>query len=334
MRIFRHYLGLPAMARGAVVALGNFDGIHLGHQTVIRAVQEIGSRLGAPSAVLTFEPHPRQFFRPGDKAFQLTPFNAKVRQMSALGLDVLYALHFDEALSRVPAERFISDVLVDGIGAKHVVCGYDFVFGHERKGDAAMLRAAAERHGFGLTTIEPVLDEGGRACSSTNIRHDLAEGRPDDAASLLGRVWEVEGRVVEGDKRGRTIGFPTANIGLDDFLHPAYGVYAVWAGIERGGTTSWHPGVANVGIRPMYRLDQANVETYVFDIAEDLYGTLLRVGFAHYLRPEMTFSGIEELRVQIARDCRAARDAFDEIGDDALLGPPLFAPRAPEGVAR
>ncbi len=334
MRIFRHYLGLPAMARGTVVALGNFDGIHLGHQTVIRAVQEIGARIGAESAVLTFEPHPRQYFRPGEQNFQLTPFNAKVRQMSALGLDVLYALHFDAALSKVTAESFIADVLVDGIGAKHVVCGYDFVFGHGREGNAKMLRAAADRYGFGLTTIDPVLDTGGRACSSTNIRRDLAEGRPHEAAALLGRVWEVEGRVVEGDKRGRTIGFPTANIGLDDFLHPAYGVYAVWAGVDRGAGTVWHPGVANVGVRPMYRLEQANVETYVFDIAEDLYGALLRVGFVRYLRPEMSFSGIEELRVQIARDCRAARDVFDEIAGDPLLGPPQFAPRAPEGVAR
>ncbi len=334
MRIFRHYLGLPAMARGTAVALGNFDGIHLGHQTVIRAVQDLGAKLDAPAAVLTFEPHPRQFFRPDDKPFQLTPFNAKVRQMSALGLDVLYALHFDRALSEVPAEQFISDILVQGIGAKHVVCGYDFVFGHGRKGDANMLRAAADRYGFGLTTIDPVLDTGGRACSSTNIRRDLAEGRPDEAASLLGRVWEVEGRVIEGDKRGRTIGFPTANIGLDDFQHPAYGVYAVWAGIDRGAGTIWHPGVANVGVRPMYRLEQANVETYIFDIAEDLYGALLRVAFVRYLRPEAKFSGIEELRVQIARDCRAARDAFDEIADDPLLGPPQFAPRAPEGVAR
>jgi riboflavin kinase/FMN adenylyltransferase len=331
MRIFRHYLGLPEVARGSAVALGNFDGVHLGHQTVIREARAAASRLGAPSAVLTFEPHPRQFFRPGEAPFQLTPLNTKVRHMRALGVELFFAFHFDEGFSKLPAARFIDEVLVDGIGARHVVCGEDFIFGHGRAGNAALLgTAAADR--FALTTVAPVLDPDGRVCSSTNIRRDLAEGRPEEAARLLGRCWEVEGRVVEGDKRGRTIGFPTANIGIEEYLQPRHGVYAVWAGIDRAGATTWHPGVANVGRRPTFKGEGVNVETYIFDIAADLYGDLLRVAFVRFLRPERKFSGIEEIRDQIARDCRAARDAFDEIANVPLLGPPELAPLQDAGV--
>jgi riboflavin kinase/FMN adenylyltransferase len=321
MRIYRHYLGLPEPARGAAVALGNFDGVHLGHQAVIREMQAIARRLGAPAAVLTFEPHPRHFFRPGEPAFQLTPFNSKVRKLRELGVDVLYAFHFDETFSKIAAERFVGEILIDGIAARHVVCGDDFVFGHGRGGNVALLeREAAGR--FGLTAIGQAHDRSGRNYSSTNIRRDLAEGRPEDAAALLGRCWEIEGRVREGDKRGRTIGFPTANIGLEDYLVPALGVYAVWAGIDRGGTTTWHPGVANVGRRPTFAGEGVNVETYIFDIAQDLYGDLLRVAFVRFLRPERKFSGIDEIRAQIARDCRAARDVFDAVAGDALFAPP------------
>jgi riboflavin kinase/FMN adenylyltransferase len=211
------------------------------------------------------------------------------------------------------------------------VCGEDFIFGHGRAGNATLLGSAAAGR-FGLTAVAPVLDPNGRVCSSTNIRRDLAEGKPEEAALLLGRCWEVEGRVVEGDKRGRTIGFPTANIGLQNYLHPAYGVYAVWAGIDRNGSTTWHPGVANVGRRPTFQGESANVETYIFDIAADLYGDLLRVAFVRFLRPEKKFSGIEEIRNQIARDCRAARDVFEEVAGNPLLGPPDLAPRHAEGV--
>lgn len=334
MRIFRHYVGLPEFARGCAVALGNFDGVHLGHQTIIRTVRDIAAREGGRPAVLTFEPHPRQFFRPGEAPFQLTPLNTKVRHLRDLGIEVLYVLHFDETLSKVPARSFVDDVLADGMAARHIVVGNDFVFGHARSGTTAMLQEESRAGRFGITVVKPVLDTEGRICSSTNIRRDLAEGKPEAAARLLGRCWEVEGRVVEGDKRGRTIGFPTANIGLSDYVHPSYGVYAVWAGVDRGGTTTWHPGVANVGKRPTFKGEGANVETYIFDISADLYGDLLRVAFVRFLRPEQKFSGIEEIRTQIARDCRAARDVFDEIQGNALLGPPDLAPRQTEGVVR
>jgi riboflavin kinase/FMN adenylyltransferase len=246
----------------------------------------------------------------------------------------MFVLHFDETMSKLTARQFIDEVLVGGLGARHLVVGDNFVFGFNRAGSTAMLEAESRAGRFGITVVPPVLDAEGRVCSSTNIRSDLAAGNPESAARLLGRCWEVEGRVREGDKRGRTIGFPTANIGLGDYVHPAYGVYAVWAGIDKGGATEWHPGVANVGKRPTFKGEvTANVETYIFDISADLYGDLLRVAFVRHLRPEQKFSGIEEIRTQIARDCRAARDVFDAIGGDPLLGPPDLAPRqhAPAG---
>jgi riboflavin kinase/FMN adenylyltransferase len=334
MRIFRHYLGLPEFARGCAVALGNFDGVHLGHQTVIRTAQEAAAKLGTRPALLTFEPHPRQFFRPDQPPFQLTPLNTKVRHLRDLGIEVMFVLHFDETLSKVSARDFVDQVLVEGLAARHLVVGNNFVFGFNRAGSTAMLEREAAEGRFGITVVPPVLDAAGRVCSSTNIRSDLAEGKPEAAARLLGRCWEVEGRVVEGDKRGRTIGFPTANIGLADYVHPKYGVYAVWAGVDKGGTTEWHPGVANVGVRPTFEGAKANVETYIFDIAQDLYSELLRVAFVRHLRPEQKFSGIEEIRTQIARDCRAARDVFEEIANDTLLGPPVLAPRQTAGVGR
>ncbi len=233
MRIFRHDKVATA-DRGAVVAIGNFDGVHLGHQRVIGIARERARALAAPRAVLTFEPHPRSVFRPGDPPFRLIPFRVKSRRLEALGVDLLFTLHFDLAFAAKSAEAFIAEVLVEGIGAREVVAGYDFVFGHERRGDAALLRERGQALGFGVEIAGPVAAEDGIAYSSTHIREHLTAGRPRQAAALLGRFWEIDGRVERGDQRGRTIGFPTANIFLQDYLRPAAGVYAVRAGI-RGG---------------------------------------------------------------------------------------------------
>ena len=208
-----------------------------------------------------------------------------MRHLRDLGIEVLYVLHFDETLSKVPARGFIDEVLGAAWRCATSWSATISCSATSARGSTAMLQAEARAGRFGITVVPPVLDAEGRVCSSTNIRRDLAEGKPEAAARLLGRCWEVEGRVVEGDKRGRTIGFPTANIGLADYVHPNYGVYAVWAGVDRGGTTTWHPGVANVGKRPTFKGEGANVETYIFDIAADLYGDLLRVAFVRFLRP-------------------------------------------------
>jgi riboflavin kinase/FMN adenylyltransferase len=308
MHIFRHYTGLPPEARGSVVALGNFDGIHLGHQAVIGAAGATARRLGAPLGMLTFEPHPRSVFRPGEPPFRLTPFRVKCRLLEGLGLELLFTLHFDMGFAAKTADEFIREVLVDGLAVRHVAVGYDFVFGHKRQGTAALLAERGRELGFGVTVIAPAQGPAGEVYSSTRIREHLMRGEPRLAAALLGHPWEIEGRVEPGDRRGRTIGFPTANVALGDYLRPAAGVYAVRAGIERAGGTEWRPGVANLGTRPTVGGTDLRLEAHLFDFDGDLYGRHLRVALVEHLRPERKFAGLDELKAQIAEDARRARE--------------------------
>ncbi len=306
MRIFRHDKVDPA-DRGGVVAVGNFDGVHLGHQAVIGEAGRLARSCGAAHAVLTFEPHPRRLFRPDDPPFRLTPFRVKARRIEAMGVDLLFTLHFDAAFARRRAEDFIEEVLVQGLGARHVVVGYDFVFGHQRRGNAVLLAEKGAALGFGVSTVPPVEAPDGTLYSATRIREHLLAGRPRAAAALLGRPWEIEGRVERGDQRGRTIGFPTANLALDDFLRPLAGVYAVRAGIEEGGATVWRDAVANFGRRPTFGGSDLRLEVHLFDFAGDLYGRHLRVALIEHLRPEQKFAGLEALKAQIAQDAAQAR---------------------------
>lgn len=291
-----------------MVAIGNFDGVHLGHQAVIAAAGEAAQASAAPFAVLTFEPHPRSVFQPGASPFRLTPFRAKSRALEGLGVDLLFTLHFDLDFAKKSAEDFVTEILVQGLGVRHVAVGYDFVFGNKRRGTAALLEAEGARHGFGVSVIAPAAGPGGIVYSSTQIREQLVAGQPRAAASLLGRPWEIEGRVEIGDRLGRTIGFPTANILLTDYLRPAAGVYAVRAGIEENGTTRWHNGAANLGWRPTVGGNDLRLETHIFDFDGDLYGKHLRVALIERLRPEQRFAGLDALKAQIARDCAIARD--------------------------
>jgi riboflavin kinase / FMN adenylyltransferase len=306
MRIFRHD-AVGAGDRGAVVAVGNFDGLHFGHQRVIAEAGKVARALGAPHAVLTFEPHPRSVFRPQDPPFRLTPFRMKSRLVEGLGVDLLFTLHFDLAFAARSAEEFIAGVLLERLGARHVVVGYDFVFGNQRRGDAVLLAERGAALGFGVGIVEPVQAEEGAAYSSTRIREHLVAGRPREAAALLGRFWEIDGRVERGDERGRTIGFPTANILLHDYLRPAAGVYAVRAGIEEGGKTVWRDAVANFGTRPTFGGTDLRLEVHIFDFTGDLYGRHLRVALVEHLRPERKFSGIDALKAQIGADAQRAR---------------------------
>ncbi|HYM01815.1 MAG TPA: bifunctional riboflavin kinase/FAD synthetase [Stellaceae bacterium] len=306
MRIFRHDR-VSAADRGAVVAIGNFDGVHLGHQAVIGEAGRLARELGASHAALTFEPHPRQVLKPDEPPFRLTPFRVKARRIEALGVDLLFTLHFDQAFAQRSAEDFVETVLVQGLGARHVVVGYDFVFGHQRRGNAALLSAEGVRRGFGVSVIDPVAAGGGDRYSSTRIREHLVGGRPREAAALLGQFWEIDGRVERGDRRGHTIGFPTANLGLDEFLRPATGVYAVRAGIEEGGGVVWHDAVANLGRRPTFDGSDLRLEVHLFDFSGDLYGKHLRAALVEHLRPERKFAGIEALKAQIAEDAARAR---------------------------
>ena len=307
MRVFRHFTDLPESARGSVVAIGNFDGIHRGHQAIIGVAGRLARSMGAPLAVLTFEPHPRSFFRPDIPPFRLTPFRLKARLIESLGVDELFVLNFDETLSKLTAERFASDVLVGGLGIRHAVVGDNFAFGHKRGGNAGTLTAVGDEAGFGVTCLTRVRGPAEEIYSSTRIRDYLQAGDPTRAALLLGRYWEIEGRVQPGDRRGRALGYPTANLSLDGFLEPARGVYAVRAGIDRGQEIQWHDGVANLGVRPVFDGKTLLLETHLFDFSADIYGQHLRVALVDHLRPEIKFESVTRLIAEIAEDCRRAR---------------------------
>ena len=307
MRIIRHYTGLPPDVRGAALAVGNFDGVHRGHQAVIAEAGRIARDLRVPQGVLTFEPHPSSVFRPEQPPFRLSSLRSKSRWIEPLGVDLLFMLHFDLAFASQSPERFIGEVLVQGLGARHLVVGTDFRFGHRRIGSIETLAAAGEAAGFRVSTVLPVLGADGVEISSTRIREHLRAGRPDGAAALLGHWWEAEGRVEPGDQRGRTIGFPTANVRLGDFVEPATGVYAVRAGVDEGAATQWIDGVANFGRRPTVDGKRLLLEVHLFDFTGDLYGKHLRVQLLSFLRPERKFESFAALKEQIARDSDAAR---------------------------
>ena len=307
MRIYRHYDALPADARGAAVAIGNFDGVHPGHQTVIHEAGLIAGDMCRPWAVLTFEPHPRAFFTPGSEPFRLTPFRSKARRIAELGADLLIVQRFDKAFSSLPAEDFVNTVLVDGLGAGHVVSGYDFVFGHKRGGNCELLLAMGAKKGFGFTAVNAQTDSSGEAYSSTRVRERLGDADPRGAAAILGREFETEGRVARGEARGKSIGFPTANIPLGAYLRPALGVYAVRTAIEQENGEIWLDGVANIGVRPTFGSDGVVLEVFLFDFDDDLYGKRLRVRLVDFLRPEKKFDGVDDLKAQIAQDSAKAQ---------------------------
>ena len=307
MQIYRHYDALPADARGAAVAIGNFDGVHPGHQTVIHEAGLIAGDMCRPWAVLTFEPHPRAFFTPGSEPFRLTPFRSKAQRIAELGVDLLIVQRFDKAFSSLPAEDFVNTVLVDGLGAGHVVSGYDFVFGHKRGGNCELLLAMGAKKGFGFTAVNAQTDSSGEAYSSTRVRERLGDADPRGAAAILGRDFEIEGRVARGEARGKSIGFPTANIPLGAYLRPALGVYAVRAAIEQENGEIWLDGVANIGVRPTFGGDGVVLEVFLFDFDDDLYGKRLRVRLVDFLRPEKKFDGVDDLKAQIAQDSAKAQ---------------------------
>lgn len=299
MQVFRHYEQVPESARGATVAIGNFDGVHVGHQALLARAKAMGGRLG----VLVFEPHPQEFFRPDTPRFRLTPFRAKARLLERFGVELLFALHFDAAFAALTADEFIERVLVKGLGVRHVIVGEDFCFGKGRQGNLALLRKRGAELGFDVTTFGLVGEGEASKISSTSIREALRDGKPDIAARLLGHPWTVEGRVEGGDRRGRTIGFPTANVSLEGYLEPALGVYAVR--VEVGGRK--YGGVANFGRRPTFDKKDVLLEVHIFDFEGDIYGQPIVVSFISFLRPEMKFPGLDALKAQIARDSDAAR---------------------------
>lgn len=302
MTIIADWHGVPAAARGATVALGNFDGVHLGHAAVLRAAH--AARPDLPLAALTFEPHPREHFRPDDPPFRLTGLPAKAEALSALGARTVFAIPFGATLAAMSAESFVEEVLHQGIGARHLACGADFAFGHRRGGDVTFLAREAEKRGIGLTVVPAVADAAG-PISSTRIRRVLQDGYPELAAAMLGRDWELRGEVFHGDKLGRELGWPTANILLGRQLEPARGVYAVTVRLADGRVV---PGVANVGRRPTLGGDPVTrLEVHLFDFAGDLYGQEIGVRIRAFLRADAKFDGLQALKDAIAADALNAR---------------------------
>jgi riboflavin kinase/FMN adenylyltransferase len=309
MRLYRHETDLPADAHGAVVTLGNFDGVHLGHQAVIGEARKIAQAEGRKLAVLTFEPHTREFFRPQDPPFRLTPLRAKLHALDLLGVDQVVALAFDRAFSELSPDEFAERVLARGLRVGHAVAGATFRYGSKKAGAMDSLKQVGAALGFGVTAVDPVSALDGTVYSATAIRHLIVDGDLRRASTLLGRDWEIDGHVISGDRRGRELGFPTANIKLTGYLRPAFGIYAVRARLDRPGEP-WIDGVANLGIRPMWRTQEPMLEVHLFDFAADIYGQVLRVRLIERLRPEANFATIDELVQQVELDKRAAREAL------------------------
>jgi riboflavin kinase/FMN adenylyltransferase len=294
-----------------VLALGNFDGLHRGHQALIGHAKNLARDAGVPAAVLTFEPHPRAIFMPGGEAFRLTPFRVKKREIANLGVDLLYVQKFDRDFANKSAESFVDDLIVNGIGVSHIVVGHDCTFGNRRRGTPEMLREAGAAHGFGLTVVEPVKNTDAAVYSSTHIREFLKAGKPREAAAQLGRPWEIDGRVALGDQRGRTLGFPTANIFLGEYLRPLFGVYAVRItgdGDDDPLDGRTIDGVCNIGLRPTIGGHRPRLEAHLFDFSGNLYDRHLRVSLIDFIRPEKKFSGLDALKTQIAADAQTARE--------------------------
>ncbi len=304
MRTFRDHRDVPADARGASAAIGNFDGVHRGHQHVL----DLARRDGEPLAVVTFEPHPRQVFAPDAPPFRLMSPAARAHRLAKLGVETLFEMPF-EAISTLSAEAFMADVLADGLGLRHVVTGADFRFGKGRAGDVGTLREGGARLGFEVTEAALLGEDG--PVSSTAIREALSAGRPEVAAAMLGHRHRIEGPVLHGEKRGRTLGYPTANLALEGLHLPRLGVYAVLADVLDGPHAGTYRGVASLGVRPMFGENAPNLETFLFDFAGDLYGATLSVALVAFLRPEMRFDGVDALVARMDEDSLAARAALD-----------------------
>jgi riboflavin kinase / FMN adenylyltransferase len=301
MQHHHHWQGLALAARGASVALGNFDGLHLGHRSVIDL-----ARGPAPLGIVTFEPHPREYFAPDTPPFRLMNAEARANRLAKLGVEHLYQLPFDATLAAFTPEGFARDVLADGLGVSHVVVGADFCFGKGRKGKAADLAALGERLGF-RTTVAPLIRHEGREISSTAIRAALTDGRPREAADMLGHWHRIEGEVLHGEKRGRELGYPTANMSLKGLHLPRFGVYAVLVDVLTGPQAGSYHGAASLGVRPMFGVNTPNLETYILDFKGDLYGQHLSVALVEHLRPEVKFDGLPALITQMAADCDQTR---------------------------
>ncbi len=313
MQIIRDFQFADPFDRGASAAIGNFDGVHLGHQAVIDIARKKAVELDAPLGVLTFEPHPRQYFAPDAPAFRLMSAETRANRLQKLGVEKLYELSFNDTLSQLTAEEFARDVIRDGLGLKHVVIGADFHFGKGRSGNAETLEEFGKEMGFGVTIANLVKVADGQEISSTAIRNALSEGRPADAAKMLGHWHRIDGEVIRGDQRGRLLGFPTANMSITGLHPPKFGVYVVKIDVLTGPFAGSYNGAASMGTRPMFGENLPNLETYIFDFKGDIYGAHVSVALIEYLRPEAKFDSVDALIAQMNADCDQAREILANV---------------------
>lgn len=304
VEVIRGWRGLTGPQKGAAVAVGAFDGVHRGHQAVIASAREAANRLGAPLGVVSFDPHPRRLFQPEAAPFRLMTPEQMARALAPLGVDRLYLIPFDREMAAMSDEEFARRVLSEGLGIVHAAVGFDFTFGKGRSGSPEALRTYGETLGFTVSVTERVDDASGLKLSSSAVREALKAGDMTRAAAILGRPFAIAGEVIHGDKRGRTIGVPTANIGMGDYMRPAYGVYAVRTRLPDGRVIQ---GVANLGVRPMFEIEEPLLEVWLLDFDESLYGQTLETELVAFLRSEMKFDGLDALKVQIEADAAAAR---------------------------
>lgn len=308
MRRHFDFTTIPTADKGAAVAIGNFDGVHLGHQSVIALARAAAVQLQAPLGIVTFEPHPRGYFAPDAPSFRLMNANAKAARLEKLGIDQLYEIPFNSDLAGLSADEFIAKVLVWGLGVRHVVVGADFRFGKGRTGSVETLQEAA----FGVT-VAPLVSDGKGDYSSTAIREALSAGAPVEVARILGHWHRIEGRVEKGDQRGRELGYPTANITIDDLHQPKYGVYAVIVDIKNGAHKGRYHGAASMGVRPTFGVNHPNLESYLFDFKGDIYGADISVALVEFIRPEEKFDDLDALIKQMDDDCEKAREILKRV---------------------
>lgn len=304
LRIVHGWQGLAPDQRGAALAYGNFDGVHGGHQQVIKAAGEAAAKLGAPFAVSSFEPHPRRWFQPDAEPFRLMTVDQQARALAALGVDLFYVLPFDADMAEMSDEAFARRVLSEGLGVRHVSVGFDVTFGKGRTGDPAALTRYGGRFGFTVSITEPVGDSGLERYSSSAVREALQTGHPERAAEILGRCFAIEGDVVRGQQLGRTLGFPTANVALADYVIPRLGVYATRTRVPDGREFQ---GAANLGRNPTTGLVEPRLEVFLFDFDEDIYGQVIETELIRFIRPELKFDSLDAMIEQMRKDCEEAR---------------------------
>jgi riboflavin kinase/FMN adenylyltransferase len=305
LRVIRGWKDLPAGDKGAAIAVGSFDGVHRGHQRVIDLAADAARELGAPLAVITFDPHPSAYFHPEQPGFQLQKRDQQARALEALGVEVLYVLPLDPELAGMSDREFATRVLAQGLGARHIAVGFDNTFGKDRSGTPEAMRAYGEALGFSVSVAPPLVGEGGDKYSSTQVREALREGRPEAAAKILGRPFAIEGVVVRGRQLGRKLGFPTANVWIAGYVVPRFGVYAVRTRLPDGRRLA---GVASIGVNPTVEgITEPVLEVWIFDFDEDLYDQVIETDLIHFLRPELKFPGLEALKDQVMADAAEAR---------------------------